>query len=424
MVANLHQHIEDLHKEQYDVHHANETFTVYRGQGLSMTDFNQLINTKGGLMSFNNFLSTSKDRTASLRFACNALTNPDSVGILFVMTIDPSKSTTPFASINGVNYSENKEDEVLFSMNTVFRIHDIETMEENPRLIQVHLTLTEDNDKDLRQLANRIREETFPNAEGWYRLGLVLCQMGEFQKGEEVYEIMLDQTTDETEKAAIYGQLGTIKMNQREPEEAITFYEKALEIYKKTRPPNDPDLIVWYNQIGMAYYDLGEYSKALSSHEGALEIRQQSLPPNHPDLASSYNNIGLVYNKMGEYSKALSYYEKAVEIDETSLPLNHPNFAISYNNIGSVYGRMGEHANALPYFEKALEIRQKSLPPTHPSFAGDYDNIGLAYENMGDYWKATSFYQCAVNIAQQSLPPDHPQLKKCTDHLDRIKQKL
>ena len=66
-------------------------------------DFEQMKETKGGLMSFNNFLSTSKDRNVSLPFAHNALADPDSVGILFVMTIDPSKSTTPFASIKDIS---------------------------------------------------------------------------------------------------------------------------------------------------------------------------------------------------------------------------------------------------------------------------------------------------------------------------------
>ena len=47
----------------------SQSFTVYRGQGLSKTDFDQLIKTKGGLMSFNNFLSTSINRKISLEFA-------------------------------------------------------------------------------------------------------------------------------------------------------------------------------------------------------------------------------------------------------------------------------------------------------------------------------------------------------------------
>ena len=67
------------------------------------TEFEQLTKTKGGLIAFNNFLSTSKARSVSLDFAHRALANPDLVGVLFIMTIDPSQSTTPFAAIKDVS---------------------------------------------------------------------------------------------------------------------------------------------------------------------------------------------------------------------------------------------------------------------------------------------------------------------------------
>jgi tetratricopeptide (TPR) repeat protein len=423
-INDLHRQIETLHKEQLGGYQAGGTFIVYRGQSLSKTNFDQLSKTKGGLLSVNNFLSTSKDRNVSFGFACNALTDPDSVGILFVMTIDPSRSTAPFASVNGVSYFDDKEDEVLFSMHTVFRIGAINPMGENQRLVQVDLTLTGENDKDLRVLTDRIREETFPNSTGWYRLGSMLYDMGQFQIAQQVYVTMLEQTTDESEKGDIYCQLGLAKNDQGEYQEAITFYEKSLEIYKKTLPPNHPNLGGTYSNIGNVYNNMGDYPKARSSHEKALAISQQSLPSNHPDLGGSYNNIGVVYYNMGDYPKALSYYEKALEIKQQSLPSNHPDLGASYNNIGIVYDNMGDYPKALSSHEKALEIQQQSLPSNHPDLGISYDNFGLVYENMKDYSKARSFYERAVNIAHQSLPLNHPDLQKWRKHLENVKKKL
>jgi tetratricopeptide (TPR) repeat protein len=257
-IADLHHDIEKLHKEQFGSHLTSKTFTVYRGQSLSSTDFDQLMKTKGGLLSFNNFLSTSRDREVSLAFSESNQYKPDSVGILFVMTVDPSKSSTHFASINGIS-SFQTEDEVLFSMHTVFRIGEIQSMGENPGLIQVDLTLTGEDDKDLRILTDRIRDQTFPNSEGWYRLGSVLLKMGRFDKSEQVYEALLDQTTDEGQKAPIYGQIAVAKDKQGEYEEAITFYGKAVEIYKKTLPPNHLSFTSAYNNIGVVYRKMGDY---------------------------------------------------------------------------------------------------------------------------------------------------------------------
>jgi Tfp pilus assembly protein PilF len=335
-IGDLHRHINQLHKEQFTGHHSRKIFTVYRGQGMVKEDFEKMTKTKGGLISFNCFLSTSKSRKISLGFAHGAATNPDLVGILFVMAIDPAQSTTPFAAVTGVSYFKDKEDEVLFAMHTVFRIGDIQPMDEHHRLFQVELTLTSDNDKDLRMLTDRIQEETFPDEEGWYRLGKLLLTLRQPQKAQQVYEILLKQTVDESKTGTIYRLLGQAKVVQAEYTEAITFYEKSIAIYKKTLPPNYPELANSYNGIGNVYYNMGEYLKALSSHEKALEIRQQSLPPNHPDLAKSYNNIGLVYSKMGEYSKARSFYERAVDIGQQSLPSNHPNLQRWRNNLDDI----------------------------------------------------------------------------------------
>jgi tetratricopeptide (TPR) repeat protein len=423
-ITDLHRHIERSHTKQFGSHSQSQVLTVYRGQGLSKTDFDQLVKTKGELMSFNSFLSTSKNRNISVGFARKVISSPDMIGILFVMTIDSSLSSTPFASIANVSYFEDAEDEILFSMHTIFRIHEIKSIGENNRLWQVELTLTSNNDYDLRVHTEYIREEIFSVSKGWYRLGLLLLKMGQSRKAQQVYEDMLQHTSDDCEKAHIYHQLGCVKDNEGQYKDAVTFYKQSLEIFQKTLPPNHPQFAKSYNNIGTVYGNMGDYSKALSSYEKALEIFQKTFPPNHPQFAKSYNNIGTVYGNMGDYSKALSSYEKALEIEKKHLPAICPDFSQFYNKIGAVYYNMGEYSKALSYHERALAIRRRTLPPTHPDLASSYNNVGLMYSTMGEYSEALSFYERAVDIGQQSLPKDHPNLQFYRKALDLVKKKL
>jgi tetratricopeptide (TPR) repeat protein len=213
------------------------------------------------------------------------------------MTIDPSISTTPFASITEVSCNKDRDD-ILFSMHTVFRICDIKPMGVNHRLFQVNLTLTSDADKDLCMLTDRIREETFPHSKGWYRLGLLLFKMGQSDRAQEIYDMLLDQTTDISEKASIYTQLGRIKYNLGEYKDAMTLYQKSLEINQKILPPNHPDLAACHDNIGLVYENIGNYSKACSFYGRALDIGQQSLPPNHPSLQQQQKNLDRVKKKL------------------------------------------------------------------------------------------------------------------------------
>ena len=74
------------------------------------------------------------------------------------MSIDPSVSSAPFAAIHDYSYYKTEE-EILFSMHTVFRIGEIKQMDKNNPLYQVDLKLTSDDDPQLRTLTESIREE-------------------------------------------------------------------------------------------------------------------------------------------------------------------------------------------------------------------------------------------------------------------------
>ncbi|CAF1224881.1 unnamed protein product [Adineta steineri] len=406
-IRDLHHQLRHLHEQQLP-NYCGKPFIVYRGQGLLKSDFDKLKKTKGALMSFNNFLSTSSKKDVSLSFAERASTKVDMMGILFIMTIDPRVPSTPFASVNEVSYYK-AEEEILFSMHTVFRIGLIKQMNNNHQLYQVELQLTADDDEQLRQLTKYISKEARGDT-GWERLGSLLLATGHFDKAEELYKVLLEQTLNDDDKVHYYNKLGSVKTNQGDYGEAIKYYKQAFKTKQKSLPVNHPSLAVFYSNIGVVFMNMGEYTKALLFYEKALGMEEKSLPADHSSFASSYNNIGDVYRLMGEYSKALSFFEKALRIQEKTLPANHPSLGLLYNNIGGVNYYMAEYSKALLFYEKAIEIQEKTLPVNHPSLAGSYNNMGVAYMYVGEYSKALSFYEKALGILKRTLSANHPTL--------------
>ncbi|CAF3991695.1 unnamed protein product, partial [Adineta steineri] len=164
---DVHKQIQQLYEQQISAY-GKKPFLVYRGQGFAKSDFEKLQRTQGGLMSFNNFLSTSKDKEVAIDYAHIASTEPEKVGILFIMSIDPCIQSTPFAFIKEISHFK-KEEEILFSMHTVFRVGAIKKMDNQNQLYQVELQLTSDDDQQLRLLTDRIREEA-GGGTGWQRL--------------------------------------------------------------------------------------------------------------------------------------------------------------------------------------------------------------------------------------------------------------
>jgi len=52
--------------------------------------------------------------------------------------------------------------------------------------------------------------------------------VGRFDEAQKLYETILNETPDLREKGNLYRKIGSIKADQGEYKEAITFYEKAL----------------------------------------------------------------------------------------------------------------------------------------------------------------------------------------------------
>jgi uncharacterized protein YlbG (UPF0298 family) len=182
----------------------------------------------------------------------------------------------------------------------------------------VDLTLTSDNDQQLHTLIELMFEETKESTE-WFQLGKVMIKGDEYEKTQQLYEILLNQTHDDHEKADIYYHLGWTMDEQGEYADAIRFYEKSLEIRQLVFSSKDARFATIYNNMDNTYMTTRERVKA-------LEIFEETSPSNHPNLATSYNNIGTVYNTMCEYSKALA-------IRQQTLPANHIDLDISYGNM-------------------------------------------------------------------------------------------
>ncbi len=106
-----------------------------------------------------------------------------------------------------------------------------------------------------------------------------------------------------------------------------------------------------YNNRGNAYWNEGQYDQAISDYNKALEI--------NPRHTQAYNNRGVAYRSKGQYDQAISDYNKALEIN--------PRFAAAYYNRAIVYLSTGQYDKAWEDVYKAQDLGHK----IHPRFLKD-----------------------------------------------------
>ena len=425
---------------------------VYRGQGLSDHDFEKLRDSKGGLLSFNNFLSTSRDRDVSLMYAEDVRDNTNSLGILFEMEINPSILSSTFLSLDSLSQFE-QEREILFLMHSVFRIIDCNELED--RLWKVNLTLTDDSDQELNRLIQCLRDEIREES-GWDRMAMLMQRLGKFDRALEIYGAKLEASVDDDKESleiaravtAISSAKSYLEMGK--DQDAITNLEETLEIFQRYLSPDAPIFSVIhiclalaeqrtgnyapalsnlmkgqeisqgspsipqsitafiFNMTGLVHQGMGDYQLALLNFEKALEIRRTVLPHYHPDLTVTCNNIAISYQSMGDYSKALEYLNEALIIQQRSLPNNHPQLSVIYANIATINLQLQNYISSLEYCERAIENRQKSSTEDHPDMVLIYNSTALAHRAMNNHSAAFSNFDKALEIQRKLYPFDHP----------------
>ena len=116
-------------------------------------------------------------------------------------------------------------------------------------------------------------------------------------------------------------------------QEAIPPAERAVDVAKRARGPEDPETATALNNLGLLFPKIGDYAKAEPLYQESLRIRQKVLGPEHPDTAVSLSKLALLYQTMGEYAKAEPLLQESLQIFQKVFGLEHPNTATSLNNL-------------------------------------------------------------------------------------------
>ena len=113
---------------------------------------------------------------------------------------------------------------------------------------------------------------------------------GDFANAEQSWTQILEQYPD---NPAIWSNRGNVRLSQNKIEEAISDYEKAIEIV-----PLAPDA---YLNRGIAYERLKKWSEAIADYNQVIE-----LDPKDP---VAYNNRGNAEGGLGKWEKATEDYK-------------------------------------------------------------------------------------------------------------------
>ncbi|UJR21928.1 hypothetical protein I4U23_024997 [Adineta vaga] len=372
-ISDLHKQINDLHTKSTD----HEKLTVYYNQVISNEQFQNFNMKINDIISFRTFLLTTIDRQPSFNLAKQFTNDSNLTSILFRIEIDRTISSFPFVSLDQLDYYHDSDRHILFSLNPIFQITQIERIEEN-KLWQIHLILIDNNHEQLKARINSIQNE-YKNLHDFSTLGRMMIKTNQLDKAKDIFQILL-KTTSNTNNIHRY--------------------------------------------LGYIYEKIKDYSRALSHYRSSLDGELQNKPVNHSTLAGIYAHIGMIEKEQNDFVQASKTFTNALKIVLNPHTLDLSMAFILMNNLGEVFISKGDYPNALKSFQEALKASRKSNSLKLEIVADIHQNLSLVFDTLGQNNEAVQHASDAINIAKQKYGENHDKLKKYQDQYNRITQKL
>jgi predicted TPR repeat methyltransferase len=160
--------------------------------------------------------------------------------------------------------------------------------------------------------------------------------------------------------------LGTVYLDQSQPDEAKSFFEKAANL----SPPNLP-----------ACYNLARLKQRDNDHKGALTI-YKSILEKQPDYGEVWNNLGVAYRETGNQDEAISCFHRAVKFT--------PGMAEAWNNLGVAQDEFNMFKDSSESYRKAIEI--------HPDYTSAHFNLGSSLQKLKQFKEAEERYKKVLEI--------------------------
>jgi len=183
-------------------------------------------------------------------------------------------------------------------------------------------------------LWNHTLASTSDNAVAHYNLGNVLLQKGRVNEAITQYQKALQIKPDKEEAC---NNLGNALLQKGNVDEAITHYQKVLQI--------NPEFAEAHYNLGNALLQKGSVDEAIAHFQKALQI--------NPDYADAHNNLGYALLQKGSVDEAIAHFQKALQIN--------PDYADAHNNLGNILLEKGSVNEAIVHFQKVLEIKPDYL---------------------------------------------------------------
>jgi len=229
---------------------------------------------------------------------------------------------------------------------------------------------------------------------------------------------------DPLAEARLDNELGTLAYTEEKHEDAVTRYQRALELRRAALGPTHPEVAAVLANLGNALHGLDRFDDALAAYHESLQIRETTLGPDHPDVAVTLNNMGVLFKNRGKNDEALAALLRAEDIWTRALGPDNPILFNAGMNIANVHHAKGDYDRAQAVLERVVSQAERVLPPDHPLHITAISNLGAQYMMRDDVARGEPLLRAGLAAKERLYGPDHPSVAEALDNLGNLAVRL
>ncbi len=186
----------------------------------------------------------------------------------------------------------------------------------------------------------------------------------------------------EIKAAYVYNDIARMNRRGENFERAISFYDKAMTIFKKFNDLEGQAVIL--NESGVAFHYNGNYDEAIKRYNASLAIQKQRN--DSIGIGYSLEFLGTSYLMKKETQKGKYYLDEALKIRKALKDTFA--LAINYINIAEYYMNEGDNNNAIEYTKQTIALA-KAINFT--------DLLRHSYQILSELYQKTGNYKAAYD---------------------------
>jgi len=205
----------------------------------------------------------------------------------------------------------------------------------------------------------------------------------------------------------LLGALGVVHDESGDPQAAIEYHERALELTRSHHGESSPAMATALENLAISQKHVGDLESAERTQERVLEIRLDVLGPDHPAVAYAYTNLASAAMTEGKWARGLELQRKAIDILARTVGPKHEINVAPMSNVAIALIQLGRPEEAIATMEKALGIAEATIGGDHPAAAVARGTLGDALVSAGKTREANEQLEQALRDLERTAGPEH-----------------